>query len=552
MSQSQKSFVRGAAVLGAIGLVCKVIGAVYRIPMAAIIGTQGMAYYQTAYPVYTFLLAVSSAGLPVAISKMVSERVTLEDYRAAHAVFRTAMKSLLVIGLATAAVMFAFSGGIARALGRPDASLAIMAIAPALFFVSVISAYRGYFQGLQRMAPTAFSQLIEQTGKLGIGLFLAYLWKDHGVEYGAAGAVLGVTISEVLALLFLLLLYGRRKRELKLRIRRSPKTGKPEAHVARTLFVLALPIIIGACAMPLVQLADTAIVSNALYGLKSVMLAGREVPVSKELVDSLFGNLTGVVNPLINMPAVLSLALAMSLVPAVSASMAQRDEHGAAAKSGMGFKLAMLVGLPCALGFYMLATPIIRLLFGSLQGEELAVAGNLLSIMAVGVLFLTVVQTMTGILQGLGKTYLPVVNLFIGIAVKIAVSIVFIRMPKIHIKGAAIGTVACYAVAAVLDVACVMRHAKLKLRVADNFLKPLLSVTGMGAFVFVAQPLLSRFLSDRLATGLTIAGAGVLYALLVLFSGALTQEDMAFIPGGGRVARLMARLGLWKGGGQKA
>ena len=261
---------------------------------------------------------------------------------------------------------------------------------------------------------------------------------------------------------------------------------------------------------------------------------------------SLFGLLTGFVNPLINMPAVLSMALAMSLVPAISASRAQHDEAGAAKKSGMGFKLALLVGLPCAAGFYLLAQPIMHMLFSNLKGDSLQTAGTLLAIMAVGVLFLTILQTMTGILQGLGKTYLPVINLFIGVGVKIAVSLIFIRMPEINIKGAAIGTVACYAVAAVLDIACVIRCAKFKFRLGDHILKPILAAAVMGAFVYFAYPALSQFVSQRLSTALVIAAAGVLYLILVFLFGALKRDDMEFIPGGRRITRLMVKLKIWK------
>jgi stage V sporulation protein B len=554
MNKTQKSFVQGAAVLGAIGLICKVIGAIYRIPMTDMIGTEGMAYYSTAYPVYTFLLAISSAGLPVAISKMVSERVTLKDSRGAHMVFKTAMKAMIVIGLITTALMAIFSHGIATALGRSDAGITILAIAPALFFVSVLSAYRGYFQGLQIMSPTAFSQLIEQAGKLGVGLFLAYMWKDYGLAYAAAGAVLGVTISEVLSLAFLLILYNGKKKQLFGNIQaEQPARRADRPRIGRELFYLALPIIIGACAMPLVLMADNAIVTNTLNGMNGIVVNGSTIlntnpEAWKKIVNTLYGTLTGVVNPLINLPAVLSMALAMSLVPAISTSKARRDDEGASRKSGMGFKLALLVGLPCAVGFYLLSTPIVHLLFSKIKGSELATAGNLLAIMSIGVLFLTALQTMTGILQGLGKTYVPVVNLFIGIAVKVVVSLIFIRIPEINVKGAAIGTVACYAVAAVLDVACVIKYAKLKLDFVDNIVKPVLAAAVMGAFVYFLTPVLSKAVSEqRVVTAVMILAAGVLYVACVFLFGALKRDDMEFIPGGRRMTRLMVKLKIWKG-----
>lgn len=534
MSKPVKSFMTGAAVLGLIGLVCKVIGAFYRIPIVGLIGEQGIGYYQTAYPVYLFLLAIASAGLPVAISKMVSERITLGDHAGAHAVFRTALRALMLLGIATTVLMALLSGVIAQAVGNPNARHAFLAISPSLFFVAIISAYRGYFQGMQVMSPTAFSQLIEQAGKLGLGLLFAYLWKDKGPEFGAAGAMVGVTLSEVLALIFMFIVYGKRRKNIRMQMRQS-RAFASNKDISKTLLRLALPIVIGACAMPLVQTADMAIVNNALLSIGYL---------EKQAVE-MFGLLGGIVNPLINVPAVLSLALAMSLVPAISISKAQKDTSGAANKSAFGLKLSLIVGLPCAVGFYLLSQPILRLLYTKLQGGNLELAAELLSIMAVGVLFLTILQTMTGVLQGLGKTKVPVINLFIGIAVKIVLSIVLIRMPHIHVKGAAIGTVACYGIAAVLNVICVLKYAKIKLQLMDLVIKPVLAAAAMGILVWFGFPLLSGLVSERLAALLIIAASAALYFAAVFIFGALKQEDMEFMPGGRRITRLLTKLKVW-------
>lgn len=537
MTKKQKSFVAGAAILGIIGLIVKTIGAVFRIPLANLITEGGMAYYQAAYPTYVFLLAIASAGMPVAISKMVSERVAINDYKGAHDVFRKALRALLLIGLAASVLMLLLSSTIAELVGIPNSKFAFLAIAPSLLFVAVISAYRGYFQGLQMMSPTAFSQLIEQVGKLALGLYFAYLWKDRGLEYGAAGAMLGVTLSEILALLFMLAAYKIRKTDIRLQFSKTSLSSKSEkSGIGRRLFILAMPIIIGACAMPLVQLADTAIVTNAL---KSMGYAQKQA-------EDLFGLLTGYVNPLINMPAVLSLALAMSLVPAISTSLAKKDFAGAATNSGMGFKLAIIVGLPCAVGFFLLAQPIMNLLFSNLKGNNLATAGELLAVMSVGVLFLTILQTMTGILQGLGKTYIPVLNLIIGVAVKISVSLIYINEPDVNIKGAAIGTVACYAIAAILDVAFVLRYARLKFSLADYIFKPVLAAGVMGAFVYFFYNLLKSSANNTISVLICIAGAIIVYIIMLFAAGSLKKEDMRFIPGGSKVTRFMSKIGFWE------
>ena len=211
MSDKTKTFVKGAAILGILGIICKVIGAVFRIPLANIIGTQGMAYYQIVYPIYALILVISTAGLPAAIAKMVSERRAVDDFKGAKEVFLTSFRLLLIVGIFSTALMLVISGPLARLLGLPDAKVAFMAISPALFFVAIISSYRGYFQGMQMMSPTGFSQLVEQLVKLGAGLWIAKKLLVFGPEYAGAGALLGVSISEVLALVLLLILYSAKK-----------------------------------------------------------------------------------------------------------------------------------------------------------------------------------------------------------------------------------------------------------------------------------------------------------------------------------------------------
>ena len=545
MSRTQKSLIKGAAILAGMGFISKIIGAVYTIATTSIVGTHGMSYYTTAFPVYTFLLAISSAGLPVAISKMVAERTALGDYKAAHGVFTKAAKAMFVIGLITTILMAGLSRPIATILGRPDASLAITAIAPSLFFVAIISAYRGYFQGVQQMLPTAVSQIIEQVVKAIAGLLLASLWIGKGEIYGAAGAVLGITISELFALAYLIIRYQMQRADFKMQVT-SDRYAELTKNIGRKLIYLAMPIIVGACAMPIVQLADTAIITNTLNSMKNILLFGQEVILDSKIVDSLFSLLTAYVNPIINMPAVFSLALAVSFVPSISASKARDDLMGIARKSGIGLKLSLLIGLPCATGLYLMSTPIIHLLFFKLHGDNLLIAGNLLAIMAIAVLFLTILQTMTGILQGLGKTYLPVINLFIGIGVKILISIFLIRIPQINIQGAAYGTVACYAIAALLDVACVIKYAKARPKIVQDILKPILATACMGLVVYLIMPQVASGEYSRFVTIGVILIAIVAYAFFTFLLGVIHKEEMEYLPGGKRITAALVRLKIWK------
>ena len=540
MSKGQKSFVNGAAILGGAGLIVKLLGAIFRIPLTNIIGSEGIANYQAAYPIYATLVVISTAGLPAAISRMVSERVSVGDYRSAHKVFQTALKVMFIIGILSTVIMLSASGVLSNLIGIPSSKLSLMMISPALLFVSLLSAYRGYFQGLQEMAPTAATQIIEQVVKLAAGLYLASLWADKGVAYGAAGALLGVSLSEVCALVVILGLYNRKKKDIKDKRRHSTAPAhRAHRSIKRELLMIALPITIGGCLMPIINFLDTAIVTNTM---KSINYSA----FSSMSAEENFGVLTGAVNPLIAMPAVLSLALSMSLVPAISEARTHRDMRAISHRSAMGFKLAVLIGLPSAIGMYILASPIISMLFShGLTAQELVVGADLLRILSIGVLFLTMLQTMTGILQGAGHQNIPLINLGIGAAVKVVLSLVLIRIPSLNINGAAIGTAACYGIAAVLNVIFMIRHAKPDLKIGSSLLTPMMSSAMMGIAVYFIYNGLNDSMGNTKATLVSIAGAIIVYVLMLFVTGAIKKEDMSFIPGGGKITRLMNKLGLW-------
>ena len=510
--------------MGLAGLIVKLIGMFFRIPLTNIIGAEGMADYHVAYPIYAALVVISTAGLPTAISRMVSERVTVGDYQGAHQVFKNAFRALLIIGVVTTLLMLALSGVIARVAGYPDATLGLVLIAPSLFFVALLSAYRGYFQGLQMMSPTAITQLIEQLIKLSAGLFLAWIWSSRGMQYGAAGALLGISISEVCALIVIIIMYNRKKGSIQEKRRLTgPSSATSNKALTAELFRIAIPIIIGASVMPLVGLLDTLLVKNLMVA------AG----FSDSIAEASFGVLSGSVNPLINMPAVLSLALCMSLVPAISEARVQGNSAIVSGRSAMGFKLAILVGLPCAVGMYILADPIMKLLFTSgLTPDQLALGGQLLRILSVGILFLTILQTMTGILQGAGHQLKPVINLTVGAAVKIVLSLVLIRDPALNVQGAAIGTAVCYGIAAVLNVIAVSRITKPDIRFLSGFVAPLISTAVMGAAAYFLFNRLSAGHGNTTSTLAAILAAALVYVVMLFITGSLKRADMEYIPGG--------------------
>ncbi len=527
MEKKRTSFVRGAVILAMAGLLVKIIGALFRIPLANAIGPIGSSYYEVAYPYYSWLLVISSSGLPTAISKMVSERITLGDYRGAHRVFTTAVKLLAVVGVITSAIMYFGAGALASVSTLDRAVLSFRALAPALLFVSIMCAYRGYLQGMQRMTGTAISQVIEQVVKLVIGLTLAIKMFPMGPEYGAMGALIGVSLSEFIALLAIMVIYRKQAPAIR-RLRESSRETAP-LPVAGPLMSIAIPITIGASISPLSGIVDSALIIRILTNLG----------YQKDLAQTAFALLRTNVTTLTNMPGVLTMALAMSLVPAISAASARRNRENLRAVARLGLKLALIIGLPCAAGLFVLAGPILTMLYPALTAAQLSLATDLLRTASVGVLFLSLVQAMTGTIQGMGKPQIPVFNLFIGFVLKVVTLVILMNIPSINIQGAAVSTVICYAFAGLADTFYAVRKTGMHIAIWDVVLKPVVSTAVMGAMVYLCNNMISRLGHATLAAAVSVLMGMLVYAILAIYLRMFTRDELNLIPGGTRIKKIM-------------
>ncbi len=531
MEKKQSSFVQGAALLGAAGLLVKIIGAVFRIPFANAVGPEGACYYDAAYPYYSFLLVISSSGLPTAISKQVSERVATGDYRGAKEVLSVSVKLLSIIGLVTSIAMFAGANVFAAITTYPETVLSFRALAPALLFVSIMCAYRGYLQGMQQMAGTALSQIAEQLGKLVIGLTLAIKLLPKGPEYAAMGALIGVSTSELMGLGVVYFFYRKKKKHFDKRIQLSAAKPRGFGTVAKALLAIAIPITIGASISPLTGMVDSALISRILKGLG----------YSEAVTKTAYSLLRTYVTTLINMPGVLTMALAMSLVPAISAKNAMHDKEGVKSTARLGLKLALIVGIPCAVGLFVLAEPIIHMLYPKLGTAELALATDLMHTASIGVIFLSMVQSMTGVVQGLGKPQIPVFNLFIGFILKVITMLILMNIPSINIQGAAVSTVVCYAYAGIADTIYMLRRTKCPLKLFDTFIKPAAASIAMGIAVHLVYGMLSGAGHGTLATLAAVAAGVMVYAIFAVLLKMLDADELSFIPGGNKLKRILYR-----------
>ncbi len=533
---SNNKFLKGAAVLGIAGAIVKILGAFYRIPLGNILGTEGMGYYQTAYPLYVLLLTVATSGLPVSIAKLVSEKRAAENYKGAYKVFKVAFVGLFIIGTITSIFVFINGQNIVNYLKNPNAYYALMGLIPAMFFVPMMSALRGFFQGQQKMAPTAMSQIGEQLFRVIFGLLITYFLLDRGLPIASGGASLGGSVGAFAgaAIMFIIFFKNRRKvnEELKISIGEEESSLK----IGKELLTIAIPITIGSAVLPIMNNIDTFLVLGRL----------QSVGFSEALANDLYGQLTGFAQTLVNLPQVFSVAIGASLVPAISQANAMKNREEIKNMTSSGLRLTLLIGLPAALGLFVLAEPIINLLYYKNPAETIASIGELLAILSISVVFLNLVQSLTAILQGLGRTMVPVVNLLIGAIVKVVLTYVLVAIPSINVKGAAISTVIAYLIAAILDLLSVRKYAEINYNVKDIFIKPLLSSLGMAFVAKISHLLLSGIIGTRLATVIAIGLAGICYIVLLFVTGSITYADFKLFPSGEKIGRKLLDKGILK------
>lgn len=537
----KKTFLQGAVVLGIAGLIIKVMGAVFRIPLANIIGDTGMGYYQTAYPVYVLLLTLSTAGVPVAISRMVAERNAVGNTYESYRVFRISFVLLFAIGISSSAVLFFGAGTIVDQLGNPGAELAMMSIAPALLFVPIMASFRGFFQGLQNMKPTALSQIVEQLFRVAAGLTLAVVLVNKGLEYAAAGASFGATAGAMAGLIAVVGLFLFHRHSIFKGIT-PPLGGSTEkgSSILIQVLAIAVPITIGAAIMPIMNTIDLAIV------IKRLMASG----FTPDAANSLYGQLTGMAGPLINFPQVLTQAIAMSLVPAVAAAYKRRETDFLRYNVELGLRTALIIGLPCALGLMTLSEPIMLLLYPAQRASAVSAAPSLF-ILSAGVIFLATVQTLTGVLQGIGKQLIPVKNLAIGALVKVLLTYYLTAIPAVNIRGAAIGTVCAYITASILNLIAVRRYTGVGFDPGLTVIKPMAAGLTMSIVVYAVQRLFYIVLSNNtdsinmanaLATAVSILIGAMVYIFMLIATKAITSEELKLLPKGEKLIRIFSRF----------
>ena len=535
---SGKSFVKGAVVLSIAGIAAKCLGALYRIPFARIASDECGAIYSMVYPLYNLLLALSTAGIPLAISKLVAEYEEQGKSGMSLRILKLSLLVLAAIGIGVAVVIFINAEWIAVNIlpNEPRAALSLRAIAPAMIFTCIQAVFRGYFQGMQQMVPTALSQITEQFVRVAVIFAALFLLMPYGDEITAAGATAGAAVGSGAALLLMLtifFLYRKKQKNNPLFAERMDdlKESVSNSQVLQKVVALAIPISVGSLVLPVMQSIDSILVVSRLETLG----------MSKSMAMVEFNYLGTCVQPIINLPFMITTAVAASLVPNISEALAMRQTDKVKQTFASAMQLAILIVLPATVGLMTLATPIMELLY------DKPAAGVAMFWSAAVVLVVGLYQISAGTLQGMGKAMVPMYSLMLGAAIKVVLTYTLTAMPAFGIRGAAIGSVVGFAVAAgnnVYQVSHKIGWGWLSSRY--HIVKPVLSVIAMAVLVLVSYAgLYAVFDSNGLATLGAIAIGGCAYFAVLLAIGGVSLEIIRKVPKvGGKLAALLLKLNL--------
>ena len=526
----KQSFLQGAGILALATVAVKLIGALYKIPLNNVIGKEGYAYFLQSYDIYALLLTISTAGLPVAMSRMIADAQARGNLAQVRRINESSMRVFMAIGIFGTLLMTVLCKPLAVMMGIPDGWPVILCLGPAVLFVCVNSAFRGFFQGQSIMTPTGVSQIIEAACKLLLGLLLAFLIMklSKNVIGSVAGAILGVTIGSVLAFVYLYREY--RKSAPQLEDNGATQPSKTVRATIEELLTIAVPITIGSAGLQVINLIDNALIMRRLQ---------ESAGFSYEVAKGLRG-LYGTAQTLFNLPSALVLPFTISLIPAIAAAMAKRDRKTALATENSGIRIMTLLILPCGVGLGVLGQPIIRLLYSSNYTEaDIATAGSLLSIVSIAVILNGLVLLLNAIMQAHGYVSLPVINMIIGGIVKVVINFILVGNHKIHIYGAPIGTVISFLVITALDIICLNRTIKDPPNVLKLMVRPLLACLFMGMAAYSVDGLLSEVMSPKLSCIIGIMAAVVVYVILVLALKIITYEDCLLLPKGEKIAKIL-------------
>lgn len=496
-----RSIVRNSIILASAGIMVKFLGFLFKVPLTRMIGAEGFGLYSYPYLIYTALLALSTIGIPVVISKLIAEKVALHRYREANRIFKLTLILMTFVGLMSSLVLYFLSDYLAGHIWPRDALIPLKGLLLAPLFVSILSVFRGYFQGMQMMFAYSLSQIIEALGRFVIGLYLANLLLGRGIEYAAAGGTFGATAGSILACIFLLFYYFYKRKEISaykdefMADEHKESTRSILAHLLKPL----IPVSIAALAVTIMPLIDSLLVKNSLFA------AG----ILEKESTMLFGSL-GAATTLINFPLTISYAVSITIIPTISNASARGKKDSRTHIISDALKITFYLMIPAAVGLFILSDQVMHTIFPDIEN-----ALWILRFSSLTLVLISVNQIVVATLQGLGLFMKPVKNIFIGAFIKIIVSYSLMRIPEINILGAIIGTFIGYSVTTYRSSRALIKENVLKLRYFTYIIKPIIASLFMSAYLYIVPSIADISLLTTLIT------AFIIYIAIMDITGAI-------------------------------
>lgn len=502
----KQSLIKGSIILGVAGILTRFLGLFFRWPLIMLIGDEGIGYYQMSYPLYMFFVAMAS-GIPVAISKMISEKNAVNDINGSFEVMKESAILMMIIGTGTTCTLFFFAKPIISFLRWDIKSYySLIGISFAPIVISFMTIFRGFFQGLQNMTPSAISQIIEQVGRVIFGVGLAVILLPRGIEYSAGGAAFGATGGAIFGSIYLYSKYKNIKRSY------GVKKIKSNPKVLNNILRIAIPISLGATVGTIMSLIDSILVPQKLL----------QAGFTNTQATVLYAQLTGKASVIVNIPLTLSMAICTSLIPIIAENYILKKHTELRNKIYISMKMSAIIAIPCMFGLFFLAEPVMKLIFpGRFEGIEI------LKYLSLSIPFIIITQTTTSILQGTGNYIKPVINLLIGCIVKVILTWTLVSMKSFNIYGAVIASIGAYLVSTILNLITLKVTLKIKLNLYEILIKPAYASTIMMLLVLTSyNGLYKRTTSNGISCLISIFLGIIVYIILIVVLRVFKAQDI--------------------------
>ena len=587
-SVKKQNVLNGAMVLVVATALVKVIGAVYKIPLTSIIGSLGRGYFASAYNIYTPVYAISMAGLPVAVSAIVSKNAALGKYRDVKQVLKLTFPLFLGLGLVGTAALLLAAKPYVDSVGSPLAIYSVFAIAPSILFCCIMSTYRGYYEGLSNMYPTAISQVIESLGKLVFGLVFSYAMLDYAntqialngsvlgfkveteadgaIVYAlaAAGAILGVTLGTVFGAIYTFLRHKLRKDGISKEMLINSPLASPKKTTIKEIVAIAVPTAASSLVLNITNFIDTFMIQSRLESVvaenyDTIMgIYGSSVTAANIAKENIHTFLYGAYDTTLdfrNLVPTVMMTLGVSAIPIISAAVAKKDFKVVNGTVNTVFRITMLIALPAGAGFFALSEPIMNLLYKGTENEAgIAIAAPVLGLYGLMMAILTLSSPLTNILQAIGRADVPAKALALGCVFKIGLNYILIGIPEMNVKGAVFGTAFFYLLCIFYNYAVLRKETGVRIDLKTVIIKPLIAAVLCGGAAYGAYAVLSNVLTfgdmnsrlngQSLACLVAIGVAVVVYAISVLLMKTLVKDDILMLPKGEKLAKILEKYKL--------